>query len=118
VKILADESVDFPVVKLLRCKNFTIDYITEIKPGISDDQVINLAKQKERILLTADKDFGELIYRLNKVSAGIILYRLPGFNNKQKARLILKILQDYDTDLPGSFTVITKKQVRIKKISS
>jgi predicted nuclease of predicted toxin-antitoxin system len=56
VKFLADESVDFPIVKFLREKNISIDYITEIKPGITDDQVINLAKQKQRILITADKD--------------------------------------------------------------
>jgi len=47
VKILADESVDFPVVKVLRDNNYPVDYITEIKPGISDNQVINLAKQKK-----------------------------------------------------------------------
>ena len=45
MKFLADESVDFPIVKLLRENNFEVDYIAEIKPGITDKQVINLANQ-------------------------------------------------------------------------
>lgn len=116
MKLLADESVDFPVVKILRDNNFPVDYVTEIKPGITDNQVINLAKQKKRILLTADKDFGELIFRLNKISSGIVLYMFSGLNNAQKSKIILNIIQNYITDIPGSFTVISKNQVRIKKM--
>ena len=54
MNFLADESVDFPVVKSLRDHNFTVDYIPEIKQGIPDDKVIKLARQKARILITAD----------------------------------------------------------------
>jgi predicted nuclease of predicted toxin-antitoxin system len=65
VSFLADESVDLPIVKFLRENNISIDYILEIKADITDDQMINLANQKQRILITADKDFGEVIFRHN-----------------------------------------------------
>ena len=113
---LADESVDFPIVKSLRDQNFIVDYITELKPGISDDQVIELASQKSRILITADKDFGDLTFRKKKVSEGIILYRLPGLSNTDKAVLVTTIIKDHFSDIPGSFTVITKDSIRIKRL--
>jgi predicted nuclease of predicted toxin-antitoxin system len=92
VKFLADESVDYPVVKSLRDNNFTVDYITELTPGITDNQVLDIAEKNNAILLTADKDFGDLIYRLGRLAYGIILYRLSGFTNQEKATLILRIV--------------------------
>jgi len=116
VKFLTDESVDFPIVKSLRDQKYTVDYITELSPGTSDEEVLHLAEQKNAILITADKDFGDLVFRLGKVSSGIILYRLSGLNNKEKATMILRIVSDYSEDLKGSFTVVTTDQIRIKKL--
>ena len=65
MSFLADESVNFPIVRSLRDNNYNVDYIAEINPGISDDQVIDLAHQNNRILITADKDFGEYIHISN-----------------------------------------------------
>ena len=61
MKFLADESVDYPVVKFLRDNTNSVDYITELSPGITDDQVLDIAEQNSAILITADKDFGDLI---------------------------------------------------------
>ena len=116
MNFLADESVDAHIVKFLRENNFTVDYITEIKPGISDDKVIKLASQKARILITADKDFGELTYKRNKISEGIIFYRLSGMSNHEKAELVLSVIKTHNSDLKGSFTIITKDHTRVKKL--
>jgi predicted nuclease of predicted toxin-antitoxin system len=116
VNFLADESVDFPIVKSLRENNFTVDYIPEIKPGIPDEKVIKLAHQKNRVLITADKDFGDLTYIGNKISEGIILYRLSGMSNPEKAELVLSVIKNHISELKGSFTVITKDHTRIKTL--
>ncbi len=116
MNFLADESVDFPIVRSLRENNFTVDYISEIKPDISDEKVIKLARQKSRVLITADKDFGDLTYRGNKISEGIILYRLSGMHNLDKAELIVSIIKNHISELKGSFTVITKDHTRIKTL--
>jgi len=62
LNILADESVDKQIVISLRENGFYVYYIAEIDPGITDKEVLQIAQEKDLILLTADKDFGELIY--------------------------------------------------------
>jgi predicted nuclease of predicted toxin-antitoxin system len=116
VRFLADESVDYPIAKSLRDKGFPVDYITEKSPGISDDEVLASAKEKEAILITADKDFGNLIFRLGKLSAGIILIRLSGLSNNEKAALVLKVVEDHSDELAASFTVISIDHIRIKNL--
>lgn len=73
-KFLADESVDFRIVTHLREKGYEVEAIVEFDSGISDDQVLEIANEIKAILLTEDKDFGDLTYRLNKPNQGIILY--------------------------------------------
>ncbi len=60
MKILADESVDAPVVGALRKAGYDVEFVLEISPGIPDSDVLRLAIQKKRFLITSDKDFGEL----------------------------------------------------------
>ncbi len=62
MRFLADESCDFAVVRALRSKGFDVLAISEVCPGVEDQQVIELAKEEERILLTEDKDFGRFAY--------------------------------------------------------
>lgn len=66
MNFLADENVDRQIVERLRCVGFNVRYIAETDAGISDDEVLDLANSEESLLLTADKDFGELVFRLKK----------------------------------------------------
>jgi len=75
MKIVADEGVDRQVVEQLRRENHEVIYVAELAPGISDDEVLQLANERGAVLLTADKDFGELVFRLNRTSGGIMLIR-------------------------------------------
>lgn len=54
-------------------------------PGISDDIVLELANSEGVLLLTADKDFGELVFRLRRVSSGVVLVRLAGLSPIKKS---------------------------------
>ena len=116
MRFLADESVDQPIVKSLRDKDYHVDYITEFSPGITDEEVLALAKEKDAILITCDKDFGNLIFRLGKLSAGIILYRLAGLGNNEKAALVSEVIENYSEELIESFTVISIDHIRIKNL--
>lgn len=80
MKILADESVDRAIVERLRQHNYQVWYVAEMEPGISDGVVLNFANREEAILLTADKDFGEIVFRQKRTAKGVILIRLalPG----------------------------------------
>jgi predicted nuclease of predicted toxin-antitoxin system len=115
VKFLADESTDFPIVKALREKGVDLIYISEISAGISDEEVLMLANESERVLLTADKDFGELVFRLKRINKGVILYRLSGLTNQEKVQLITDAFSKYLDSFENNFTIINKTHLRIKR---
>jgi predicted nuclease of predicted toxin-antitoxin system len=74
--LLADESIDRPIVHGLRQAGHKVLYVAELAPGLSDDDVLNQANHDGALLLTADNDFGELIFRNNRVHSGIV-YPVP-----------------------------------------
>ncbi len=113
---LADENFDNRIVLALRELGHQIYTIIELEGGISDDKVIELANELKAIILTEDKDFGELTYRLQKGSQGIILVRLNGVNIDQKIELLKHVLKSHLSELRNSFTVINKTKVRIKEL--
>jgi predicted nuclease of predicted toxin-antitoxin system len=85
VKLLADEGVDSAIVTRLRSDGHDVVYVAELSPGITDEAVLELANADERIPMTADKDFGELVFRLRRVAFGILLVRLPGLPSQKAA---------------------------------
>ena len=115
MKIVADESVDFPIVKALRDAGHDVWFIAEISPGISDEEVLNTAVQKEALLLTADKNFGELIFRQRRLSNGVILIRLSGLSPKHKAKVVQAAVELQGKQMLGHFTVISHSGVRIRR---
>jgi predicted nuclease of predicted toxin-antitoxin system len=73
MKFLADENMDVAIVERLRQDGHQVWYVVEMEPGIPDDEVLALANREGAILITADKDFGELVFRLRYLATGIIL---------------------------------------------
>ncbi len=78
VRFLADESCDFAVVRALRADNYDVLAVSEVTRRSDDRELIEQAAQEERILLTEDKDFGQLVFASHIDSAGVILIRFPG----------------------------------------
>lgn len=115
MKFLADEGVDKPIVDALRTEGFDVQYILETNPGLNDHAVLSIAESENLILITLDKDFGELVFRLKKLHSGIILIRLPGYHPSAKAVLTLQLLKEHIDELPGAFTVIQPHAIRIRK---
>jgi predicted nuclease of predicted toxin-antitoxin system len=115
MKLLADEGVDKPIVDKLRQIGFDVHYILETSQGADDDKVLGIANQEGRILLTQDKDFGELVYRMQKNHHGIILIRLGDKCSSEKAIVVTNILSQYKDSLANTFTVIQTNAIRIRK---
>ncbi|MDP2300954.1 MAG: DUF5615 family PIN-like protein [Ignavibacteria bacterium] len=116
MNLLIDESVDKQISDLLKIEGHNVIYIAESSPGISDDLVFEKAIKHNAILITADKDFGELVFRLKKISTGILLIRLSGVPSSEKARIISDILKQYSKDLHNSFSVIDSNSIRIRRV--
>ncbi len=66
------------------------------------------------MLLTADKDFGELVFRQRRISLGVILARLFGLSPERKAVIVADAIRKHSEELPHSFVVITPTSVRIR----
>jgi predicted nuclease of predicted toxin-antitoxin system len=78
VNLVADESLDRQIVERLRRDGHTVSYIAEMEPGVVDETVLHLANREQALLLTADKDFGELVFRQHRLTTGVVLLRLAG----------------------------------------
>ncbi|RIL11939.1 MAG: hypothetical protein DCC75_01370 [Proteobacteria bacterium] len=114
--ILADESVDGQIVQKLRSAGHLVTYIAEAEPGIIDERVFELANSQKALLLTADKDFGEIVYRQNKLSSGVVLLRLAGVDSSSKADYVLRAFELHGEALTRAFSVISPYAVRIRMI--
>lgn len=115
MKLLADENLDGTVVALLRDAGHQVIAVAEMEPGISDDVVLQRANLEEAMLLTEDKDFGELAFRQFLIHHGVILIRLAGLPVATKAAMLIELLEAHGSELPHAFTVITPGMARIRK---
>ena len=75
-KFLADESFSFAITSILRKKGYDIKCIGDMAAGVSDRVVYKIAEQDARIILTEDKDFGELAVRFKLKAIGVVLLRV------------------------------------------
>jgi predicted nuclease of predicted toxin-antitoxin system len=116
VNFLADESVDRQIVDRLRQDGHVVRYIAEMEPGISDDRVLDLANQEADVLLTADKDFGELVFRQGRLTFGILLIRLAGLSPARKADVVASSVNQHGAELPGAFAVLAPRSFRIRRL--
>ena len=114
MKLLADEGVDAAIVARLRSDGHDVVYVAELSPGITDETVLELANADERILMTTDKDFGELVFRLRRVAFGILLVRLPGLPSTGKADAVAQVIGEHGAEMPEAFTVLSAGLVRIR----
>ena len=114
MRLLADEGVAAAIVTRLRSAGHDVVYVAELSPGITDDSVLELADADERIVMTADKDFGELVFRLRRAMVGVLLVRLPGQPSESRAEAVTRALQEHGEEMPGTFTVLTPGLVRIR----
>jgi predicted nuclease of predicted toxin-antitoxin system len=115
VNVLADENIDRQIVQVLRAAGHQVVAVAEMSPGNSDPVVLSSANQNASILLTADKDFGELVFRQRQLFAGIVLIRLAGQPPDVKATTVGFVVKEHGEELPGSFTVITPHNIRIRR---
>ena len=112
---VADESVDKQIIDRLRDEGFEVLSIAEDRPGISDDEVLQLASAQNAILITADKDFGDLVYQQMRASSGVILLRIAGLSQDVKCAAVSRTIYKHAPELKNNFTVIGKSTIRIRK---
>lgn len=115
MKLVADEGVDKSIVVTLRDEGFEVEYFAEAGHGTGDAEILAEASASERLLLTCDKDFGELVYRQRRVSAGVVLIRLAGLSAESKSRHVLQAIREHGSEMQGAFTVISPGHLRLRQ---
>lgn len=99
MNLLADESVDRQMVERLRQDGHRVWYVAEMEPGISDDIVLAAANQETALLLTADKDFGEMVFRQRRHTHGIVLIHLAGLSPSRKTEMVATTIAQHARDV-------------------
>ena len=113
MKFLADEN--FPLKSLYRLREAGLDVkaVIEESPGIKDREVLAWAADEGRILLTFDRDYGELIYRRGlSAPTGVIYFRFIPETPEEVAEYLLKLIEISGLRLEGRFTVVERDRVR------
>jgi len=114
MNLVADESVDQQIVERLRQDGHDVTYVAEMEPGISDETVLQRANEQEAMLLTVDKDFGELRFRQKLIHHGVVLIRLSGLSNQTKAELIAESVRERGREFVNAFSVISPGLIRVR----
>jgi predicted nuclease of predicted toxin-antitoxin system len=116
VRWLADECVAAPLVAVLRRDGHDVLYVAEAAAGLSDSDVIALALGEKRLLLTEDKDFGDLVFRREHAIPGVVLIRIgPEFSALKPMRLAAAI-ERYGEGLFGRYMVIEEGRFRSRRL--
>jgi predicted nuclease of predicted toxin-antitoxin system len=113
---LADECVAASLVRELRGAGHDVLYIAEFAASLSDPEVIALAFREGRILLTADKDFGELVFRRAQSVPGLILLRIDPANGPMARIRLLKAVDQFGQGLFGRYVVIDEVRFRSRPL--
>jgi len=114
VNLLADEGVDAPIVARLRGDGHDVVYVAELAPGIGDEAVLELAREEGRVLVTTDKDFGELVFRQRRVPGGVVLLRLAELPPARRAEVVSAALAEHEAEMGEAFSVVSPGQIRIR----
>ncbi len=114
MNLLADEGVDAPVVARLRQDGHEVMYVAELERGISDDIVLDRANESGALLLRADKDFGELVFRMRRIHAGVVLLRLAGLTMETKMESVSTAFQTHGAQFTNAFSVISPGVIRVR----
>ena len=114
MKLYADEGVDRQVVDALRSAGFDVAYAAEIDSSVGDDALLAKAAAEGRLLVTSDKDFGELVYRLRRANEGVLLIRLAGLSAELKAKLVVESVSTRSSELVHAFSVLSPGMLRIR----
>jgi predicted nuclease of predicted toxin-antitoxin system len=116
VRWIADEWVAAPLVEALRAAGQDVVYVAEVEPRASDERVVMLAVNGGRLLLTEDKDFGELAFRWFRSAPGLVLLRIDPARPALRWERLKAALDKLGEGLLGRHTVIDETRIRSRPL--
>lgn len=114
--ISADENIFHDIIKALREAGFEVYSIYENQRGTKDIDIVQFSKSPSRIILTEDKDFGDLVFAHQHKYISVILLRYAFAETETITAILIDLLKNKAPDLWGKFTTITTQKIRIRNI--
>lgn len=112
MRILADENCPSDLVNALRERGHDVVWIRSDAPGSKDQTILARAQAENRVILTFDKDFGELAFRMRlPATSGIILCRLSHLPPSRVVTIVINALEN-GAEWAGIFTIIHEQRIR------
>jgi predicted nuclease of predicted toxin-antitoxin system len=115
MRFVADENVLRLVIERLRAGGFDVLSITETRSGAPDRDVLQAADAEDCILLTEDRDFGELVFRQRLDVRGVILLELDRLSNAAEAD-VAEVVSAHSDKLVGNLVVIEPGRIRVRPL--
>ncbi len=114
MNILADESVEAPIIARLLQDGHSVIAIATVSPGVTDLAVLEWAVSEGLLLLTAGRDFGDMILRdaHEAPHAGVVLYRLRRLSLAEKADRVSSAFATHAAEFADAFMVVERDRVR------
>lgn len=114
---LADECVDAALVASLRAAGHDVSYVAEVASGLTDTEALALAQDQQRLFLTEDKDFGELVFRFCLPAPGLVLLRIDPARTTLKWQRLRAAIDQFGDRLLGHYVVITETRSRSRPLT-
>jgi len=115
-RLIADENVPGAAVVALREHGHDVVWVHEDAPGSSDHDVLGRAQREGRVVVTFDKDFGELAFRLEAAAtAGVVLFRITLDSPDRAARAAVAAFASR-ADWTGQFAVVEDNRIRLRAL--
>ena len=116
MRLLANENFPGAAVAAIRADGHDIIWVRTDSPGSSDQDVVRRSIEDDRVLITFDKDFGELAFRLGLAPpCGVILFRISTPSAERVAEVARAVLRGR-SDWQGNFAVITDERIRLRAL--
>ena len=116
MKLLANENFPYKSILYLRSKGYDVYSIGIDNTSIKDSEIMLIAINDERTILTFDRDYGELIFKQNyKPEKGVIYLRLDEYEPHEPGLIIEEIIHNKELDLTRALTVVDKNGIRQRK---
>jgi predicted nuclease of predicted toxin-antitoxin system len=118
MRIIANENIMATVIRELRSRGHDVLCVKESMPKAADGVILAAAQAEQRVVLTHDKDFGELAFRYGlPATCGVLLIRLFGSGRQADIDQVLKVIDSRD-DWAGYFSVVSRDRLRMRPLPS
>jgi len=116
MRLLADENIHGSWVVWLRERGHDVVWVPEVEPGMPDGRVLARAQGDGRVLLTADRDFGEHVFRRGEAAHGVVLLRIVSGDPDELLARLTSAWPVIESRLPGAFVVVTNARIRVRRL--